>query len=425
MTDQGGQPERKTCFVVQGFGKKTDFQTGRVLDLDKSYAMIKLAVEAAGLACTRADEIPHSGSIDRVMYERILDADVVVADLSTANVNAAYELGIRHALRPRTTIVVAEDQLKFPFDLNHIVIRPYRHLGEDVGFEEVLRFKDEIGAAIREILEGGDVDSPVYTFLGDLQPPTRTDGGEATTEAPQEEASPQAASTRALMDAAAAAQQAGEWKAARDILTGVRALRPNDSYVVQQLALATYRAEEPTPEEALAAAERLLGEELDPAASRDPATLELWAAIRTRLWDLTQDPEHLATALAAREGTWHMRGDPDDGITLAFLLNLRATRSEPADAIADWVLAGRVRRNVAAAAEAALADAQPDARFRLLAILWEAAVGLGDGDSAARWEAEARTAAADEQEITDTETHIANLRALLTKSPLGLITEDG
>ncbi len=425
MTDQGGQPERKTCFVVQGFGKKTDFQTGRVLDLDKSYAMIKLAVEAAGLACTRADEIPHSGSIDRVMYERILDANVVVADLSTANVNAAYELGIRHALRPRTTIVVAEDQLKFPFDLNHIVIRPYRHLGEDVGFEEVLRFKDEIGAAIREILEGGDVDSPVYTFLGDLQPPTRTDGGEATTEAPQEEASPQAASTRALMDAAAAAQQAGEWKAARDILTGVRALRPNDSYVVQQLALATYRAEEPTPEEALAAAERLLGEELDPAASRDPATLELWAAIRTRLWDLTQDPEHLATALAAREGTWHMRGDPDDGITLAFLLNLRATRSEPADAIADWVLAGRVRRNVAAAAEAALADAQPDARFRLLAILWEAAVGLGDGDSAARWEAEARTAAADEQEITDTETHIANLRALLTKSPLGLITEDG
>ncbi len=425
MTDQGGQPERKTCFVVQGFGKKTDFQTGRVLDLDKSYAMIKLAVEAAGLACTRADEIPHSGSIDRVMYERILDADVVVADLSTANVNAAYELGIRHALRPRTTIVVAEDQLKFPFDLNHIVIRPYRHLGEDVGFEEVLRFKDEIGAAIREILEGGDVDSPVYTFLGDLQPPTRADGGEATTEAPQEEASPQAASTRALMDAAAAAQQAGEWKAARDILTGVRALRPNDSYVVQQLALATYRAEEPTPEEALAAAERLLGEELDPAASRDPATLELWAAIRTRLWDLTQDPEHLATALAAREGTWHMRGDPDDGITLAFLLNLRATRSEPADAIADWVLAGRVRRNVAAAAEAALADAQPDARFRLLAILWEAAVGLGDGDSAARWEAEARTAAADEQEITDTETHIANLRALLTKSPLGLITEDG
>ena len=26
-----------TCFVVMGFGKKTDFETGRVLDLDQSY----------------------------------------------------------------------------------------------------------------------------------------------------------------------------------------------------------------------------------------------------------------------------------------------------------------------------------------------------------------------------------------------------
>ena len=29
-----------TCFVVQGFGKKTDFTDGRVLDLDDSYAII-------------------------------------------------------------------------------------------------------------------------------------------------------------------------------------------------------------------------------------------------------------------------------------------------------------------------------------------------------------------------------------------------
>ncbi len=414
-------PDTKTCFVVQGFGRKTDFQSGRVLDLDKSYAMIKLAVEAAGLECTRADEIPHSGSIDRVLYERILAADVVVADLSTANVNAAYELGIRHALRPRTTIVVAEDQLKFPFDLNHIVIRPYRHLGEDVGFEEVLRFKDEIGAAIREILAGDAVDSPVYTFLHGLQPPSLAPGPDAE-ETPEVAGTPAAGgSTRALMDAAAAARAAGQWATARDILTGVRALLPNDPFVVQQLALATYRAEQPTPQEALAAAERLLGDELDPWASRDPATLERWAAIRTRLWDLTQDPAHLAVAIAAREGTWHMRGEPDDGITLAFLLNLRATRSEPADAIADWVLASRVRRKVAAAAEAALPDAPSDARFRLLATLWEAAVGLGDAEAAARWEGEARAAAPDDQAIADVETHLGNLRALLAQSPLGLI----
>jgi hypothetical protein len=47
-----------TCFVVMGFGKKTDFETGRVLNLDQSYKnLIKPAVEAAGLKCIRADEI--------------------------------------------------------------------------------------------------------------------------------------------------------------------------------------------------------------------------------------------------------------------------------------------------------------------------------------------------------------------------------
>lgn len=48
-----------------GFGKKTDFETGRVLDLDKSDCnMIKPAVRVAGLKCIKADEILHSGLID-------------------------------------------------------------------------------------------------------------------------------------------------------------------------------------------------------------------------------------------------------------------------------------------------------------------------------------------------------------------------
>ena len=45
----------ETCFVVMGFGKKTDYQSGRTLDLDKSYRnIIKPAVEEAGLKCIRA-----------------------------------------------------------------------------------------------------------------------------------------------------------------------------------------------------------------------------------------------------------------------------------------------------------------------------------------------------------------------------------
>ena len=111
--------ESGTCFVVMGFGKKTDFETGRVLDLDQSYlSLIKPAVEAARLKCIRADEIVHSGLIDVPMYEQLLKADVVVADISTSNRNAVYELGVRHALRPYTTVIIAEEQMmKSPFSI--------------------------------------------------------------------------------------------------------------------------------------------------------------------------------------------------------------------------------------------------------------------------------------------------------------------
>jgi len=170
--------ESGTCFVVMGFGKKTDFETGRVLDLDQSYlSLIKPAVEAARLKCIRADEIVHSGLIDVPMYEQLLNADVVVADVSTSNRNALYELGVRHALRPYTTVIIAEEMMmKSPtFDLSHIVIRKYRHLGEDIGVSEAKRFTSELTDAIRQIMAIEPTsrwDSPVYKFIDRLTPPS-------------------------------------------------------------------------------------------------------------------------------------------------------------------------------------------------------------------------------------------------------------
>ena len=136
---------KKKCFVIMGYGPKTDWESGRTLDLNKTYLnVIKPAVKACKLECVRADEIRHSGIIDVPMYENILTADIVIADLSTSNPNALYELGVRHALKPFTTIVMAEKGFKNPFDTNHIVVMPYEHLETDIGFSEVKRYKKEL-----------------------------------------------------------------------------------------------------------------------------------------------------------------------------------------------------------------------------------------------------------------------------------------
>ena len=177
------EPRKKTCFVVMGFGEKTDFQQQKTFDLDKSYRIIiKKAVEAAGLECIRADDVMHSGVIDKPMYELLLTADVVVADLSTSNANAIYELGVRHALRPHTTIVIAEKGFKFPFDIGHLLVRTYEHLGSGIDAEEAEEFRDKLAQAIKELGAKSDVDSPVYTFLPDLRKPV-VGGGQSMAKA--------------------------------------------------------------------------------------------------------------------------------------------------------------------------------------------------------------------------------------------------
>jgi hypothetical protein len=171
---------KKNCFVAMGFGKKTDYQSGRILDLDKSYHyIIKPAAEAAGLDCKRSDEISHSGLIDIPMYDQLLTADVVIVDISTSNANAFYELGVRHALRPGTTITIAEDKMVFPFDVSHLAIRKYHHLGEGIDFGEVVRMKTELTEAIQSVLKNPQKDSPVYTFFADLEPPIRKQIGQS------------------------------------------------------------------------------------------------------------------------------------------------------------------------------------------------------------------------------------------------------
>ncbi len=136
-------PRQLTCFVVTGFGNKTDYSTGRVLNLDMTYQqLVRPACDKVNVNCFRAIDANLSGSIDSIMYRWIYDADIVIADLSTLNANVFYELGVRHAQRPNTTIIIAESVLmqKIPFDLSSFVIHQYEHSGEDIGSVEQARY---------------------------------------------------------------------------------------------------------------------------------------------------------------------------------------------------------------------------------------------------------------------------------------------
>lgn len=452
--DVGEAPAKGTCFVIMGFGIKTDFETGRALNLDRSYHnLIKPAVVAAGLTCIRADEIVHSGLIDVPMYRLLLQADVVVADLSTSNRNAIYELGVRHALRPYTTVIIAEDKimkLSPFFDLSHIVIRQYEHLGPDVGFSEVQRFGGELTKAIKEIMATEPKlrgDSPVYRFLERLAPPIVPEEVEASMAAAvapankgssdgrgKESAPPAHSELMARVDAAQKGGKAGDWLKAKILLEEVRAMRKTkiegaddtpqleDPYILQRLALATYKSAYPTPEDALKEARELLGL-LDPQVSNDTETLGLWGAVHKRLWDLLQERQHLDQAIRGYERGFYLRNDYYNGINYAFLLNVRAAHAkELAEAIADFVQARRVRREVISICEQWLeknssAKGLDDDRYWVLATLAEAYVGLED-EKAEKTISEAFAVAPAEWMKTTTREQLDKLKQLLATSPL-------
>ncbi|HKX42419.1 MAG TPA: TRAFs-binding domain-containing protein [Burkholderiaceae bacterium] len=431
-----------TCFVAQGFGKKTDYTDGRVLDLDASYAVIRDAVKAAGHVCLRADEIVHSGTIDVPMYEQLLGADLVIVDLSTYNVNAAFELGIRYGLRPHATIVVAEEGFKHTFDVDHIVIRRYKHLGEDIGRREAERFQQELKTAIAEIIEAQKTDSPVYTFLPHLQPPQLAAKVLARAAVPSPAAAPadapdgeEARTSKWLLETALAKMnppygQTSDFAGATTLLTLLHAQRPHDPYITQQLALATYKAQHPTPLEALRAAQQLL-QELNPVTTNDPETLGLWGAVHKRLWELQAEPADLSESIKAYLRGFYLKQDHYNGVNYAALLETRALHFARSgardDAVADRVLARRAREDVLRYVTPQIdeqADLALEKRYWLLASLWEVCVGLGRFDEAARREAQARALQPPAWMLQSTEEQLARTRRAQAELAVALAVPD-
>lgn len=417
---------KKTCYVIMGFGKKTDFQTGRTLDLDKTYMnIIKPAAEEAGLECFRADEIVHSGLIDLPMYEYLLNADVVVADLSTASPHALYELGVRHALRRSATVVIAEERLySVPFDVNRVAVWRYQHLGEDIGFAEVMRFRKELVEVIKKAVSGDDpsrIDSPVYMFLAGLTPPHMgAAGDEVKSAAAGGDALPMPDSIHSRLEQAYEAQRRGDFEKAKALLTYVRGvMKTDDPSIVQRLALVTYKSKLPTEQAALEEARELLLS-LNPATSNDTETLGLWGAVHKRLWDLTGDRTQLDEAVRGYERGFSVGNDYYNGINLAFLLNVRAANAASrAEAVADFVQAERVRREVISICERLLAaDETPGDDYWVLATIAEAYTGIGDEENALRALRQAETFATSKWMVDSTNEQLEKLKKLIADSPL-------
>jgi tetratricopeptide (TPR) repeat protein len=155
---------RPLCFVLMPFGRKPD-GAGRTVDFDRVYRdLIAPAVAQAGLEPLRADEEMTGGIIHKPMYERLILCEYAVADLTTANANVFYELGLRHAVRKSSTVVLfAEGGSQLPFDVAPLRAIPYR-LSADGTPGEVDASRAILTRRLTEARQA-HADSPVFQLV--------------------------------------------------------------------------------------------------------------------------------------------------------------------------------------------------------------------------------------------------------------------
>lgn len=153
------------AFVIRPFGNDKTDSKGKVLDFERVQTdLITPALAAAKLDGTTTSEIVDAGNIREDMFSLILEADLVIADVTIHNANVFYELGIRHALRKRRTILIKGRPVAdaAPFDL---LTDRYCAYNIDKPAESL---PDLIATVTATLRSDRETDSPIFQMLPTL-----------------------------------------------------------------------------------------------------------------------------------------------------------------------------------------------------------------------------------------------------------------
>lgn len=109
------EEQKKTCFVITPIGPDNSVIRRSADGVIES--VIKPVLERAGYSVEAAHHISTPGSITEQVIQRIINSDVLIANLTTLNANVMYELAVRHCLG-KPVISIVEDGTALPFDIS-------------------------------------------------------------------------------------------------------------------------------------------------------------------------------------------------------------------------------------------------------------------------------------------------------------------
>jgi hypothetical protein len=144
---------RRSVFIVRPFGKQEEIDF-----TDVHEKLIRPALDELGLQGSTTEIIAEAGNIREDMFRLLATADLVIADLSIHNANVFYELGVRHALREKRTILIRAAIDKVPFDLLTDRYLQYAPSNPAATVPKLI-------AAIEAMFDSDNADSPVFKLL--------------------------------------------------------------------------------------------------------------------------------------------------------------------------------------------------------------------------------------------------------------------
>lgn len=335
----------KICFTIMGFGKKTDFSTGKTFDLDKTYFnIIKPTVEKLGYVSIRADEVQDSAIIDKSMYALLVKADLVIADITTLNPNALYELGIRHAARANHTIILKDKDGKIPFDLDHNRFLIYTHLGDDVGATEAVSCQNRLKDIISTIEKIKIPDSPLFEYLPNIKQHSLS---QEDYEHVISVLSEKEKNVFAISEQAKLLKSKGKFNAASLLWEKASKILPDEPYFIQQHTLCTYKSKHPSIELSLTNALKIISKIYIEGETNDPETLGLVGAIYKRLYLSNKDLETLRTAINAYMRGFIVSKDSYTGENYATCLDMLSEKTKDGEeAVYSKFMAKKVRQEI-------------------------------------------------------------------------------
>jgi hypothetical protein len=147
----------KLCFVVAPIGEQGSEVRQRSDTILQD--IIEPVVAEFGYAPDRSDLISQPGSIIHQIFQRLRDAELVVADLTDYNPNVFYELAIRHMIGKPVVSLIEEGQ-RIPFDVAQLRTIQVNHRNPD----SVERCKEELGRHISFVEENPNDSFTPFSF---------------------------------------------------------------------------------------------------------------------------------------------------------------------------------------------------------------------------------------------------------------------